>query len=561
MPRRLRLLLAALLACVLALAGCVSMPRSGPVTASDPDLPVPQIGFAASGPLAGAGPVDVVKGFVEASAAGLSDDFTVAREYLAGQAQTAWDPTAQVRVYSSDEAVEYTRTDTGAVQVRAPAEATVDDDGRYTEAAPESAILSEFTLARDGAGEWRIISLEDGILVSPAVFDVLFTDIHLYFLSQDREVLVPDQRYFPLRNVPTSAVSNLLAGPSPWLAPGVTTALPSGTSLAVGSVVVDEGVAEVDLSNEFLSASATDQALAVAQISATLENVPAIQRVEVTVRDVPLDLAAPVPSLEQNVFVPANPVVVTEDGALARYSGANEPAEVVPAQALAGRTPNAPAMGYGEEPTIVLRGGATDLLLVDGDDVLTLARGTDLVPPSVDRHRWVWTGERTNRGALRAVAVDGSDVTVSVPWLEGAQVRSVKVSRDGSRAVVVSATGGVVRVAVAAVAREANGRPTSLGEPVPIAERLDDALDVTWVSEVDVAVLGTPAGGTGPTVQIVPLGGRTETLAPVTGATSITAGRGARTLIVGTAEAELYVRSGSSWRLAVDGVRDPAYPG
>lgn len=555
-----RLLLAALVA-ALTLAGCVALPRSGPVTASDPDVPVPQLGFAASGPRAGASPVDIVQGFVQASAAGLSDDFAVARQYLAGQAQTTWDPMAQVRVFASDEAIEYTRAETGAVQVRAPAQATVDDDGRYTEAAPHSTIQSEFTLARNGDGEWRIIALEDGILLSPAVFDALFEGIRLYFLSQDREALVPDLRYFPQRNVVTSAVLGLLAGPSPWLAAGVTTALPSGTALTVGSVVVEEGVAQVDLTEEFYAASAADQAFAVAQIQATLANVASVRSTEITVAGAELDLAAPEPTLQQDVFVQPTAVVVA-DGGLAQYSGGDELRELVPAEQLAGRDPNEPALGYGENPLVVVRSGTAEILAVDDGELRTLARGESLLPPSVDRHGWVWTGERANGGELRAVAADGTAVTVSAPWLTGAQVRSVKVSRDGARAVVVSAAGGVVQVAVAAVAREAGGQPAALGDPVRLGERLDDATDVTWVDEVTVAVLGTAEGANGPAVHLLPVGGPSVPLPAVSGATSVTAARGDRTLVVGTGEGQLYVRSGATWRLAVEsGARDPAYPG
>lgn len=560
MRRARRLLLAALVS-ALTLAGCVALPRSGPVTASDPQLPVPELGFAASGPRAGASPLDIVQGFVQASAAGLSDDFAVARQYLAGQAQRAWDPTAQVRVFASDEAIEYTRTETGAVEVRAPAQASVDDDGRYTEAAPDSTIESEFTLARDGQGEWRIIALEDGLLLSPAVFDALFEGIRLYFLSQDRQALVPDLRYVPQRNVVTSAVLGLLAGPSPWLAGGVVTALPSGTALTVGSVVVEEGVAQVDLTDELYTASAADQALATAQIEATLANVASVRSTEITVAGAELDLPAPDPTLLRDSFVQPT-VVLLADGGLAQYSGGDELRELVPPEQLEGREPTEPAMGYGDDPLVVVRGGTSEILAVDGGELRTLTRGESLLPPSVDRHGWVWTGEGTNGGELRAVAADGAAVRVAAPWLAGTQVRSVKVSRDGARAVVVSAAGGVVQVAVTAVARETDGQPAALGEPVRLAERLDDATDVTWVDEVTLAILGTARGASGPAVHLVPVGGPSAPLPAVSGATSVTAARGDRTLVVGTGEGELYVRSGATWRLAVEsGVRDPAYPG
>ncbi|MDD9207358.1 LpqB family beta-propeller domain-containing protein, partial [Georgenia sp. 10Sc9-8] len=457
-PRRAVRALLLLLATLLALAGCVSLPRSGPVTASDPDLPVPELGLAAAGPAADADPTAIVQGFLRASAAGLSDDFTVAREFLAGPAQNTWDPSAQVRVYANDPAVEFTTNDDGGVRVRAPAQSSIDDEGRYTESAPGSVIEADFTLARTG-GEWRIIDLEDGILLSEPFLVSLYAQRPLYFLSQDGEALVPDVRWYPRRNLATSLVRGLLEGPSSWLTPAVFTAVPAGTSLTVASVVVQDGVAQVDLSTEAQATDPATRALMVAQIEATLRDVPSVRDTRVTVGGSTFDVPAE-PDLDRDPYVSMNPLVVS-GGVLAQFTGSPELEPLAGADQLGVRAPRHPAMGYEENPVMVLLDGSDRLAAAATESTgpVTLLEGPDLVPPSVDRLGWVWTGPAAAGGPLRAVRQNGTEVQVGVPWLAGREVRALRISRDGARAVVVSATGDAGQVDVAAVIRDSDGTP------------------------------------------------------------------------------------------------------
>src|SRR5690606_8050426 len=147
-----------------------------------------------------------------------------AREFLAGPISQRWNPRAQVRVYAARDELVISEAANGAVRVSVLAAASVDAQGRYTEAAPDTPIELDFSLARGLDGQWRIADLEDGILLSPAVFDAQYVQLPVYFLSHDREALVPETRWYPQRLAATSVVRGVLAGPSPWLAPGVITA-------------------------------------------------------------------------------------------------------------------------------------------------------------------------------------------------------------------------------------------------------------------------------------------------------------------------------------------------
>lgn len=560
-PRAARArLAAALAAAAVALGGCVSIPDAGPVTAADAAPPErSSVSLIAYGPTPGATANQIVQGFLRAVAAGGGDEFAVAREYLGGPVAETWNPRAQVRVYTNRD-VTYSQTDAGAVRASATASASVDAHGRYTAAAPDTQIELDFTLARTAEGQWRIVDLEDGILVSPAVFENQYDPYQLYFLSPDAEALVPETRWYPERSAASLIARHLLEGPSGWLAGGVATAFPTGTRLVEDSVTVSEAVARLELSTEALSAEPGQRALMVEQLEESLRTVPAIQQVEVTVGGNPLAAEGETRDLLRNPYVTGNPVVIAE-GQAQRFTGS----ELVPLPGVSiAQDPRLPALPYDDTPgrAVVLDG--TDRLVSlpdDEDGGAVLTTGPDLVAPSIDRHAWVWTTPRASDGTLRAVLPSGVITSVRASWLADSDVLSLRVSRDGTRIVVIWEDDGTSQVDIAAVLRDSDGRPVALGDPVPIGDVLTTALAATWVDEQTVAVLGTSGGEGTPAVHLVTIGGPTTQLPPVPGATRVTAATGDRTLVIGTEDGELYERNGLGWTLAATAVHDPVYPG
>ncbi|WP_324652634.1 LpqB family beta-propeller domain-containing protein [Georgenia sp. H159] len=557
--RRRTRVVGGLVAAVLALVGCAGIPDSGPVNAADPVLPEDSsVALIAYGPTPGATANQIVQGFLRAVAAGGSDEFAVAREYLAGPAAQTWNPRAQVRVFTARD-ITYSQADDGAVRASATAAASIDAQGRYTEAAPDTQIDLDFTLARTRDGQWRIVDLDDGILISPADFAAQYGQYKLYFLSPDNEALVPETRWYPDRGAATLIARHLLEGPSPWLAGGVATAFPTGTRLVEDSVTVTDGVAQLDLSSEPLSIDGAQRSLMVAQLQASLRSVPAVQSVNVTVGGSPLPVDADQPSLLRNPYVTGNPVVIAE-GQPQRFTGS----DLVPltGSGLAA-DPRMPALPYDDAPgrPVVLDGTDRLVTLPGDDDGVVLATGDNLVAPSIDRHGWIWTTPRISDGSLQAFLPNGRASDVNASWLDDATVRSLRVSRDGTRAVVVWESDGISHVEVAAVLRESDARPVALGEPVRIGESLTTALAVTWVDEQTIGVLGSSGADSAPAVHLVTIGGPTTELPAVPDATNVAAATGDRTLVVGTAAGELYERNGLGWTLAATDVYDPAYPG
>lgn len=305
--------IAALAVIALSLAGCASLPTSGPVEQGMTQAPTSgTIQYEASGPINGAGPTEIVEGFLQAGAAGLSgeNDFGVARAFLTNEASSSWLPLAQVLVSANespqvpvmtlperpDEAApggtappqeldQQDADDLDRLQVRlgVVAVADVDSAGIYTAAASQAASELTYGLARVD-GEWRIDSLPSGLLLSEVAFGNVFRQVPVMFLSRDLTTLVPDVRFVPTRNAPSHALDHLLAGPAPWLSSAVTTRVASGMTLeqpGAGVVVgagVDGGQAEVRLAGGGAMTD-DDRALLFTQVSQTLLAVPGTQSV------------------------------------------------------------------------------------------------------------------------------------------------------------------------------------------------------------------------------------------------------------------------------------------
>ncbi|GIG28234.1 LpqB family beta-propeller domain-containing protein [Cellulomonas marina] len=551
--RRRRGVLAPLVAALLVvLAGCVSIPTSGPVTEGAVAVDEGgRIDVLAEGPQEGAQPEEIVQGFLLAGAAGFGDDFVVARQFLTGDARAEWSPLAGVVVAGS---VDLQRTSTSEVSVSVPVVARVDADGRYAEAAAGAAQQVTYGLVQGASGEWRIASLPDGLVLPRSVFATQFRSAPLWFLSPDRTSLVPEVRWFPERNLATAVVQALLAGPSPWLRDAVATAVPDGARL-VGSVPVDAaGVAQVTLAPPAAVLEA-DRGLLLAQLEATLA-LPRVSRAQVSSGDVVLE--DPV-ALESGVVTSGAPEML-QDGSLVRLAGGGlEPVDEV--GSLAGLGARSPARSEDGSVRVLLTDAGLVRAPSPGGEPVVLVPGADLAAPGVDRLGWAWTARTGDGGGLWAAGPDGAVVEVTADWLDDRRVRSLRVSRDATRVAVVSEGVDGVAVDVAGVVRDEGGVPRTAGEAVRVGASLVDATSVAWVDATTLAVVGRSTGA--PALHLVPVAGATVVQPELSDLAAVAAGRGGRNLLAATTEGSLYRLDGPSWvRVAgVEDVRDPSYPG
>ena len=536
---------------VAVLADCSAIPTSGPVQESDTEVTEPaDIDVLAEGPQPGDTPTEIVDGFLAAGAAGFSDQFVTAREYLAGEAKATWKPLAGVTVAGPWQ-YEPTSVDT-EVTIDVPVKARVDEGGRYAEAAPEGGESVTFEMVQDDKDQWRIALPPDGLILQQEDFARSYRPASLYFLSPDDAFLVPESRWFPWKNLPTSIMTELLSGPSPWLQDAVDTAVPDGVELNPQSVTIDDdGVAHVSLAPA-LAVTRADRDLLLAQIDASLLPVKGIGSVQVDAGGVLLEPGTK--TLQRGNPPSSNVEFLRDDKIVALVDGDATP--VPDLASLAGLDARSPARNEDASVRVMLSGPTSLTTVPTGTaPARELFTGTGLVAPSVDRFGWAWTADS---GGLVAVPTDGDPVHVAADWLDGRTVRAVRVARDGVRIVIVSSGADEVKVDVAAITRDESGSPQQVGIPQRAGASLVDASSVAWADESTLAVIGRSTGNTA--VHLVPVAGPTTTLPDVPKLAALAAGSG---IYVTTTDGELRRFVQPTWAqvLGVDGASDPFFSG
>lgn len=550
-------------------AGCAAIPKDGPVGKSDllpgRNNPV-NIDFRQNAPVPGASAASIVEGFI-AAGTGVADDFQVARQYLDRSIAKTWKAGTRTLVYKgSFKAV--SEGSGSQFKVDFDVESTVDPDGIRTPAAPGAVETVKFALTKVD-GEWRISAAPDGIMLQAANFDTLFSAYSLYFYDPTFAFAVPDVRWLSGKatTTTTSIVRALLNGPAPYLKGAVASAFPSGMELVRDSVPVNNGVAQVDLTAQpLLDASVKSRQQMQAQLMLTLRNLNTVTSVTLRADTREVDLGTPdqgLPAPLVNNQVPLQQVALFK-GKLVRYaSGATTQIDGLPPLAKYG--PSHPAVSYGNNLYAFLNADHSRLYAVrPGQSERQVASGIKLTAPSFSPQDWVWTATGDQRGTVIAVPAGSSKteppspgVVLTVQWLRGRTVTSFRVSRDGSRALVVSEQNGVSTVQITGILRSGD-LPKDLTLPITLVNSVHASLGV-WLNETSVAVMRPSATGD-VEVEVLSLKASASQLAPLKGMLGLSGGNGVLDLYVGTAEG-LFARVGNGWSMEGKGVTDAAYAG
>lgn len=157
---------------VILVTGCGVVPSSliaqvpdrGPIVQGEQIDVTPQSQFIrviARGPQPGMTPMDVVRGFLDASAS-FDGDHAVARQYLTPMANKAWDTSAGVTIYDG---VPRLSGSGQTVWLQAATSGRISPIGSFTVANPGSQMSLGFWLTSTD-GEWRISRLPQGLVLS-----------------------------------------------------------------------------------------------------------------------------------------------------------------------------------------------------------------------------------------------------------------------------------------------------------------------------------------------------------------------------------------------------------
>lgn len=548
------------LALSLLLGGCAALPTTGEVHLVEPrDIPAPNVQVQLQGPLGEEEPIEIVNGFLEATRFG-SAPFEYARRFLTEDAARSWDPDSIVYVYAGANQPTTEQEADGRISVSVKPVARIDEQGHYTPM-EDAEMTVDFSLVADAEGNWRIGALDDGVMISDLTFNQSYVAAPLQFISDDDAALVPDMRWFPKADAVEAVVQGLLDGPSQWLTHAVKSAFPEGTTIGPEGVQATDGAVKVDLSATAASIRPADVPLMMTQLYQSLVALTDVTVVDVTVAGQTL-VGADGPAREFALPQPVTTPYLLAGTSLARWIG-TELEIVDDSEEFAASAPRDPAVPYAESGApIVYIAGENELRTVatESAESRVLLEGANLVAPSYDRESWIWTTPRVSDGTLLAVSEAGEVRPVSVSWLDGVTVSSVRVSPGGDRVAIVRSVDDVDQLVVAVVRRDTSGTPLSLGDPFEIAPGLTEIVDVTWVDQINIGVLGSQTGG-----QRFPylayMGGPVRQRPQVVGADSLTSMRSERSMLIATEEGTLWQRTAVNWQAVYSGVSDPAYSG
>jgi hypothetical protein len=568
----------------LALSACAQIPTSGPVERGAPVLSAeddPQVRVLPRGPVPGQTPQQVVAAFLDASAS-FEDDHRVARQFLTPRARDVWKADAGVTVL--DDLPRPTFELKGdRVVVRARQTARITADGAFLPSGG-TPIQESFRMKQDG-DLWQIAALPQGLMLDRLEVSLAYRAFDIYFMNPSHTFLVADPVHLPVTQAgsATSLVQAMLTGPTRWLRPAVDSAIPAGTSLNLGSVPVENGVAQVDLSAEFYDATPEGLEEASAQITATLlELSPSVTDVSISVEGQPLQLPSAPPIFtsetweryDSDTLTPALGALYVDDGVVYRIDGDNRPT-VQGAFGTGDFDVRDPSMSWNGGIVTALNQSRTELLL--NNPFLSLrvddtVEGRRFLPATIDGDDRAWlldvggreprlrvrTGDRWRSAVLRAPA---------------GEIRSFRVSPDGARVAVVISRGSGSRDSRDAPGSRDSGARSELmvGRVVQGADGyrveafrtvdrdLADVRDASWVDARTLVVIASNAGSVVKPMLVNIDRTVTELTSDLVGATTVSGAPGLP-LLAATRRGVIVTSNASDWRALVDG-SDPTYPG
>ncbi|MFF2085712.1 MtrAB system accessory lipoprotein LpqB [Nocardia sp. NPDC058176] len=212
-------LLAAVLAGLLVLTGCASLPESSAPQALGTINRAPT-SAGPPPPLSGRDPDLLVSDFLTASA-DPTDKHAAARQYMAAETAGSWNDEASTTIVDRPDTLRESRSaDKASYVIRARKVGELAGDGGYR--ATEGMLENKIEMSKID-GEWRITQLPSGVVMDSSAFDKSYHRHVLYYVDPDSSVLVPDPRWVsvPRAQLTERLIAMLGEGPQSAIAPVV----------------------------------------------------------------------------------------------------------------------------------------------------------------------------------------------------------------------------------------------------------------------------------------------------------------------------------------------------
>lgn len=442
-----------------------------------PDMPVPD-----------ASQEDIVRGFLQAASSS-ADDYQIARQFLTAPYQNVWRPYTSVLIDEGSR--KFTQSTPTQTKFTLNVLATVDETGAMNQMEPGKQTEVHFELRREN-GQWRISAAPNGVILDRTTFRDVWSQQQLYFWGVD-ETLVPDPRWFLNRGVVTTQiVEELIAGPQVSLAGSLLNAFPNGTSLTSDIVLVEAGVAQIDVTSELLNASARELEAVAMQMATTLNSVPGVSAYSVSVNkaEVLSGVVSPDPGNR-----PSNPTdatqwpAIVQDGEFGFLAPTGFITDTDLNTNLAEIVSKKIVVGSGSREVIAQ--SKEGIFFVDSESVLSIDARADLLEPSLDRFGYVWSATKAQPNLITITLPGESQVELEIPWLEGVKVEAFKVSPDATKIAFLIADNDSTSVIVTGIVRTENGTPNYVVEAGDkrVMWVKGDPIDMDWIDTQRIAVL------------------------------------------------------------------------
>ncbi|WP_395726264.1 LpqB family beta-propeller domain-containing protein [Nakamurella sp.] len=514
------------------IAGCTAIPGSS--AAFDVTRIADQVEpVVPDAPTPGAGPDQIVRGFIAASArpeseGGTGSSFAAARQYLTPDAQAGWQPSQlPVVILDDNYRTEADPMESGTVSVIGNSPGGLDGSRAFHSSGVVYSRAIHLVKVDD---EWRISDPPPDLLLTASDFPTAYRQRVLYFLDPSGTLVVPDVRHIIIGQTTANRANRLLAmlldGPAVSLQGAVTSSFSSRSALRSNPSVDPDGVLQIDFTGVDVSTTEARRALA-AQVVWTLS--PTTPRIAISVDGVLLDPAQPVYTI--NSVSSFDPDRLPGTGQVA-----SDPFYVSPGGAVTGLLDGKPVagpLGTGS-PTVLSAaasattrvtaavavdpGGGEQLLLTSPDQVDRAdpaLKADTLTQPSLTRsgdEAWVVQNGGTKPEVYR-VSTSGPPSRERVPADELAgkgAVTALALSPDGVRVAVVVGDQlylGVLKPAAAegasaptSTAPNGGSRDESAGQsPLQITgltvlrSDLQDVGPITFVNSLELVVAAANA--------------------------------------------------------------------
>ncbi|MFW0180611.1 LpqB family beta-propeller domain-containing protein [Rothia sp. P5766] len=546
---------------VASVSACATIPTDGEVNHyADPQATGSTAGTSAGpqGPQPGASPSEIIEGFLHAGT-GVKDDYSVARQYLTKDLAQSWRPDGRTLVYNSSFTTRATGENSYVVAV--PTSTEIDNRGLATSYTTFTDTEIEFSLEKVQQ-EWRISAVPDGTVLSRTEFGEVFNPFTLYFYDPTFTYAVPDIRWFAERStIATSLIRVLLEGPAPYLEGAVVTAVPQETRLAINSVPVENGVADIQLAggNALVTASALETERLRTQLTQALSNLATVASVQMSINN----QVVAAQNLENykeptiNAVVSGAVVGIENNRLVSRSALVDTASQQTIVEGVAYGAITQPAMNYTRNFYAYTNAGRNEIWLANSNRSGSIHRGNGILQPSFDHLNWLWLGEQGGRVRAYPAGQENGELLTVKTWLTEETVHSLAIARDGSRALVVTSVGGNDYAAwVSAIRRASDGTPQELMAPVRIGSDINPR-GAEWHTDEEVFLWNTETTQT----EIVSLSGHSTQYDPLQGIVRIVTGNGLDQAVAMTDENGLYIVAGRSWTRIETSLSEVNYSG